>query len=55
MGNLIGKTVLIRLCMFEVPMDVLEQKSAYGHVRILVTPVNGKGEQWVNVDKVVTV
>lgn len=54
MESLIGKTVLIRLCMFEVPMDVLEEKRAYGHTRLLVTPVNGKGEQWVNAEKMVT-
>lgn len=35
-----------------VRIGVLDAKRAFGHIRVLITPMAGTGEQWVNLDRV---
>jgi len=48
----VGKTVQVRVEKWFIPMTVLDAKSAYGVPRILVTPVSGEGEAWVEMSRV---
>ena len=45
---------LIRITeQFNVMMNVNDVKSAYGVPRLLVTPTDGNGQAWVNLDKMI--
>lgn len=48
----IGKTVTVRLESLAVACKVLDVKQAYGNWRLLVEPVAGSGQQWVDVSRV---
>ena len=48
----VGHTVQVRVEKWFIPMTVLDAKSAYGVPRILVTPVSGEGEAWVDLNRV---
>lgn len=43
----VGAEVLVRFEALQVWMRVLDAKCSYGNERILVTPLNGRGEQWI--------
>lgn len=43
----IGMAVLVRFESCQFRCEVEDVKSAYGAVRLLVTPVSGIGQQWV--------
>lgn len=51
----VGETVVVRIEAFQVRMRILDAKSAYGNVRLLVTPVAGEGQAWVDCSRVVAV
>lgn len=38
----------------EVPVRVLSRRTVYGRNEALVTPIGGKGEQWVTVTRLVS-
>lgn len=38
---------------FLVPVKILEERQAYGRTDVLVTPVGGKGEKWVQLARLV--
>lgn len=47
-GKIIGKKVYIKLGRgLLVEVKVLDYRSAFGHDQWLVTPVKGKGSEWV--------
>ena len=52
MSRAIGQVVNIKLESFRVPMKVLDVKSAWGEIRLMVTPVNGLGVAWVTLARV---
>lgn len=35
-----------------VRVGVMDAKKAFGHLRFLVTPINGSGEKWVAAERV---
>lgn len=43
-----GKTLLVNMHEFRIPMKVLDVKSSYGEFRFKVTPVGGTGEAWIS-------
>jgi hypothetical protein len=62
MGNLhttkyfqaaLGQSVLVRMENLEIPCTVLDVKSSWGKVRLQVTPLNGNGSQWIELERVV--
>ncbi len=43
----VGRVGTIQVGAIRVRVTVLDAKRAYGHVRYLVSPVAGDGEQWM--------
>jgi len=41
------------LFIWTVPMEVLGVGDSYGHARLLVRPVNGTGEGWVDAGRLI--
>lgn len=48
----IGMQVLVRCEGLAVECTVLDVKHSYGRPRLLVTPVSGVGEQWIELARV---
>lgn len=48
MADLLGQTVQVKIDGFTVPMEINDVKIAYGNKRLLVTPIGGSGEMWVD-------
>jgi hypothetical protein len=48
----IGQTVCVALESMHVLCIVVDVKSAWGKVRLLVKPVTGTGEQWIEMARV---
>lgn len=44
----IGQTVVVRVESFGVEMVVKDVKQAWGQTRLLVAPIRGTGEAWVD-------
>ena len=44
----IGQVVVVRMESFGVDMLVKDVKQAWGQTRLLVAPINGTGEAWVD-------
>ena len=44
----IGQTVVVRMESFGVEMVVKDVKQAWGQTRLLVAPIRGTGEAWVD-------
>ena len=44
----IGQVVVVRMESFGVDMLVKDVKQAWGQTRLLVSPINGTGEAWVD-------
>jgi len=51
----VGSVVLVRLETLSAWCRVLDAKSSYGKPRLLVTPVNGCGEAWVELHRIAEV
>ena len=51
LGELIGRAGLVDMDGLDVRVVVLNFKSAYGTLRLLVTPVSGAGEKWIRMDR----
>lgn len=49
----IGATVTVRCEQLQVRCLVLDAKNAYGNVRLLVKPVTGDGQQWVDITRLI--
>lgn len=54
MVDLIGTTVRVKVEGFYVPMTISDVKIAYGNKRLLVSPVGGEGESWIDSSRVTT-
>lgn len=53
LASLIGQTVDIQLEELAVSVKVLDAKQAYGKTRVLVEPIKGKGQAWVDIGRLV--
>jgi hypothetical protein len=53
MGAAIGQEVNVRSEGWIIPMLVVDVKSAWGAVRLLVCPLRGSGEAWVDLSRCV--
>lgn len=51
MADLLGKTVQVKIDGFSVPMTINDVKIAYGNKRLLVSPLGGSGEQWIDASR----
>jgi hypothetical protein len=47
-----GRKGLLDLGKLSVPINVIDSRTAFGRIDLLVRPINGRGEQWVSSDKV---
>lgn len=52
MVKMVGKTAKLNMEGLTVFVHVLDVKTAFGRVDVLVQPVAGSGEKWVSSDKV---
>jgi hypothetical protein len=50
----VGQTVTVKVEKWDIPMVVKDAKVAYGTPRVLVAPVSGEGEAWVDLSRIVT-
>jgi hypothetical protein len=51
LAELIARTGLVDIEGLEVHVTILDFKSAYGGVRLLITPINGASEKWILMDR----
>ena len=51
MAEMIGTTVRVKVEGFTVPMTISDVKIAYGNKRLLVSPIGGSGEAWVDASR----
>ena len=49
--NMIGALVKLPIDGFEIPSIVKDIRTVWGRTDALVTPENGDGEMWVNIDR----
>lgn len=52
MSVAIGQLVSIRMESLNIECEIMDVKSAYGKARLLVKPVSGTGEQWIELGRV---
>jgi len=52
MAEMIGTTVHVKVESFQVPMTVTDAKVAYGNRRLLVSPIGGRGQAWVDASRI---
>ena len=52
MAEMIGTTVQVKVESFQVPMTVTDAKVAYGNRRLLVSPIGGRGQAWVDASRI---
>jgi hypothetical protein len=52
MAEIIGTTVQVKVESFQVPMTVTDAKVAYGNRRLLVSPIGGRGQAWVDASRI---
>jgi hypothetical protein len=52
MAIAIGSTILVQCESIRVACIVKDAKNSWGRVRLLVTPLQGAGEQWVEMGRV---
>jgi hypothetical protein len=45
------KTVLYSLRGFQFPVRIVDTRQIYGRDEVRITPVNGSGVAWVNINK----
>jgi hypothetical protein len=55
MQKAVGKEVWLRFQQLNIRCKIADVKMSYGRPRLLVWPVAGMGEQWVELDRVVAV
>jgi len=48
----IGATISVRFEQLRMLCTVQDVKCSYGQLRLLVSPVSGSGEQWIQLDRV---
>ena len=50
-AELVGRSGLVDMDGLNVRVKVLNFKSAYGTLRLLITPISGAGEKWIAMDR----
>ena len=53
--SLIGKSGLMTLDDLTVGVNITDARVRFGHIDLLVEPINGSGEKWVEKHRVTTV
>ena len=53
--SLIGKSGLMTLDDLTVGVNIADARVRFGHIDLLVEPINGSGEKWVEKHRVTTV
>lgn len=53
--SLIGKTGLMTLDDLTVGVNITDARVRFGHIDLLVEPITGSGEKWVEKHRVTTV
>lgn len=51
----VGKRAFLPVGEIKVMVKITDLKVSWGHERVLVSPISGKGEAWVGTDKLVMV
>ena len=56
LGKLIGNNGLITITMhsqsFKAPVEIIDARTAFGRVDVLVKPTGGEGQAWVDANRV---
>ena len=52
MATLVGQEGLLRVERLQVQVRVVDVRTVYGRLQLLVEPVAGSGQQWVDADRV---
>lgn len=52
MARYLDKTGLLRIDDMRFPVRCVDVKIAYGNMRVLVTPINGEGQTWVDASRI---
>ena len=52
MAKVIGSLAMLRIEGFQVQVEILDVKQAYGNTRYLVMPTNGAGSAWVDSSRI---
>ena len=50
--ELMGKHATYWINDLEVNVKIIDIKSSYGNIRVLITPIAGNGFTWVNLDSI---
>lgn len=53
MQSAIGKSAQFRSESLRFQVAIIDAKSAYGKIRLLIKPSNGTGEQWVEESRLI--
>lgn len=53
MSPAVGHSVTVRFESIQVECRVIDVKHVYGKPRILIIPVNGTGQQWIELTRLV--
>lgn len=48
---LIGKTITISIEKLNIEVNVNDARSHFGRTEVLVNPVSGSGEQWIDIKR----
>lgn len=48
LAQAVGKLAMLRVEGFQVQVEILDIKQAYGNIRYQVVPTNGMGTAWVD-------
>lgn len=52
MASLVGKTGKLKVDSFLIPVLISDIRKVWQRIDVLVSPVNGSGEQWVSLERV---
>jgi hypothetical protein len=50
--EVVGKEGFVKLEGFEVAVWISDAKRSFGNLRLLVTPLSGRGQKWVSAERV---
>ncbi len=53
MRRAVGQTVLVRMEAWAVPCMVTDARFVWGRPQLLVAPVSGQGEAWIELGRVI--
>lgn len=53
MKSAIGQTVSVRFEDLNIDCKIIDAKNAYGKTRLLIAPISGAGNQWIETSRIV--